>query len=779
MSERQGASREQVLEQFLGAGTWEIDLATTSVTWSAGARRILELGAEARTSVATLIALVHPDDRPRLEAAYERAVGHRTPFQLSHRLRFADGRVKHVLHAGGPAAADPGSTARYCGALQDLTGRVAADAAHGPETELPHSEELLKQAVNVSGIGIFDHDQVTGSIYWSRRLRAMHGWGPDEPLTVEKCAGAVHPDDVVRVAESVRRAHDPSGAGVWEVEYRIVRPDGSVRWMVGRARTFFEGDGAARRAVRTVGALLDMTERKIAEEAMRIKDQAIATSLTATTITDEAGRIAYANPAFVKMWGYDSETEVLGRTATDFADGEPAARALEALRSMGYYQGELTARRRDGSPFSFVFTANALRDADGNLTNLIASLLDVSQERRMQEQLYQAQKMESVGRLAGGVAHDFNNLLTVMRGYLDFAVRDLGPEDTLRLDLEEVLKAVSSATTLTQQLLSFSRRQVIKPQLLDLNQVIEHVYKMLRRLLGEDIELRVAGGASLWPIRFDAGQCEQVLINLAANARDAMPRGGRLLLETQNLHIHPSYAQSHPGCVPGDYVVLAVCDNGVGMSKEVQRHIFEPFYTTKGPGAGTGLGLAMVYGAVQQNDGRIEVHSEAGHGTCFKIYLPRAEGGAAPVERESAVWSRPKCGETIVLVEDEASVRTLAARLLSDWGFRVHSFPDGASALEFVSSSTETVHLLVTDVVMPGIDGRELADKLRSMRPALRVLLTSGYTANAMVQQGAVDDCADFLAKPYSIESLGKRVREILDRPGNAAAARTRRKASS
>jgi PAS domain S-box-containing protein len=681
----------------------------------------------------------------------------------------------HIRHAGGRADADDESSEGYGVALQDVTGRVAADP------DLRHSDELLKQAVNVSGIGIFDHDQLTDSIYWSPRLRAMHGWGPDEPLTVAKCAGTVHPDDVARIAESVRRAHDPDGTGVWEVEYRIVRPDGTVRWLVARSQTFFQGEGAARRAVRTVGALLDMTERKMAEEAMRIKDQAIATSLTATAITDETGRIVYANPAFMKMWGHDSETDVLGRTPSDFADGELTGRVLEALRSVGHYQGELTARRRDGSPFCCVFTANALRDADGELTNMIASLLDVSAERRMQEQLHQAQKMESIGRLAGGVAHDFNNLLTVMRGYLDLAVRALGPEDRVRLDLDEVLKAVSSATSLTQQLLFFSRKHVIKPQLLDLNQVVEHVNKMLRRLLSEDIELCVAGGADLWPVRFDAAQCEQVLINLATNARDAMPRGGRLRFETQNVRLDASHAQNHPGCAPGDYVLLAVSDNGSGMSKDVQSHMFEPFYTTKGPGAGTGLGLAMVYGAVHQNGGRIEVHSETGQGTCFKLYLPRAAQGAVPVDGESAVSSRPKCDETILLVEDAANLRTLATRLLREWGFRVHAFPDGPSALEFASSTTETVHLLVTDVIMPGMNGRDLADKLRSMRPAMRVLLMSGYTADAMIQRGALDDGADFLAKPYSVDSLGNRVREILDRPGDPGSAgvvRGRREAS-
>lgn len=761
LADREGLRFREMVEQ--SSDVYVIVDAHGQVTFANPAfETVLGFPRNLRVAVSELVAT---DDLETARALWRQSLASPSqPVRWQLRFRHVDGGFRWLEGVGlnylHVAAVDG-----FIVNCRDVTARKRS------EIELRHSEELLKQAVRVSGIGIFDHDPIANTIYWSRRQREIHGWEPDEALTLEKCAATVHPDDAARIAASVQQAHDPNGTGVWEVDYRAVRRDGSVRWLMARSRTFFQGEGAARRPVRTVGAVLDLTEHKLAEEAMRIKDKAIATSLNATAITDEANRIIYANPAFVTISGYDSESQVVGRSPNDFVDAESAVRVLEALRTVGHFQGELTGRRRDGTLYPIILTANALRDADGKPTNMIASFLDLSDAKRMQEQLHQAQRMESVGRLAGGIAHDFNNLLTVMRGYLDLAVLDLDPTTPLRLDLEEVRKAVSSAAALTKQLLSFTRRQVITPQLLDLNEVIERVHKMLGRVLGEDIVLRVGGEKELWPVLFDAGQFEQILINLAANARDAMPKGGRLIVETRNVHLDAHYAHAHPGCTPGDYALVEVSDDGTGMSKDVQSHIFEPFYTTKQPGIGTGLGLAMVYGAVQQNLGRIEVYSEVGHGTCFKIYLPRAKGNAPSLALDGTVAVRPTCHETILLVEDEVHVRTLLTRLLRQWGFKVHAFPDGPAAIDFVSTSPETVHLLVTDVVMPGMNGCDLAEKLVAMKPAMRVLFTSGYTANIIVDHGILKEGMEFLSKPYSIDSLGKRIREILDSPGKTPAA--------
>ena len=641
--------------------------------------------------------------------------------------------------------------------------RVPAPEPSLDVASLRESEERLRQAVRVSHIGIFDHDHLTDTIYWSPRQREIYGWDPDAPVTLADFIGLVHPGDAARIAEAVHRAHDPSGDGVWDVEHRIVRRDGSVRWLIARSQTFFDAEG--RRPVRTVGAVIDNTEAKLAEEALRLKDQAIATSLNGVAIADPDGRLVYVNPAFLRLWGCASEAEVLHREPGDLLAPGSAQHILEQLRASGTYQGELLARRKDGTTFEVLVSANAVHDAAGEIVNLMGSFLDVSEAKRLQAQLLHAQKMESVGRLAGGIAHDFNNLLTVIKGYLELAMSGLHPRDPLYLDLAEANTAADSAAGLTQQLLAFSRKQIINPQVLSLNDVVTRVQKMLPRLLGEDIELRTVLAPALGQVRFDPGQSEQILINLAVNARDAMPAGGALTIETTNTSFDSAYAREHAEVEPGDYVMLAVSDTGSGMSDDVKAHLFEPFFTTKGPGRGTGLGLAMIFGAVSQNGGRIEVYSEVGHGTTFRIYLPRVHQAAVQAwpEPRAALW---RGVETILLVEDDEAVRSLAVRVLARHGYTVHAFRDGASAVHAVGGMTEPLHLLITDVIMPEMNGPAMAQRLRELRPGVKVLFTSGYTENVIVHHGVLAEGVEFLPKPYSPESLARRVREVLDEPG-------------
>ena len=688
--------------------------------------------------------LIWPEDVARTEALFARSLaapGEAIPWQL--RVRHADGTWRWLEGTGTNRAADPtiGGAVLNC---RDITERKRAEEA------LRESEERLRQAVRVSHIGIFDHDHLTDTIYWSPRQREIYGWDADAPVTLADFIGLVHPEDAQRIGEAVRRAHDPSGDGVWDVEHRIIRRDGSVRWLIERSQTFFGGEGAPR-PVRTVGAVIDITEAKLAEQALRLKDLAIATSLNGVAIADPEGRLVYVNPAFLHLWGYAAEAEVLGRRPEELVEPGAALEILEQLRARGAYQGEVLARRRDGATFEVLISANAVRGADGKLVNLMGSFLDVSEAKRLQAQLLHSQKMESVGRLAGGVAHDFNNLLTVIKGYLELALSGLHPRDPLYHDLSEANTAADSAAALTQQLLAFSRKQIINPQVLSLNDVITRVRKMLPRLLGEDIELRTFLAPDLGRVRFDPGQSEQILINLAVNARDAMPEGGKLTIETANTSF--------------DYVMLAVTDTGSGMSDDVKAHLFEPFFTTKGPGRGTGLGLAMIFGAVSQNGGRIEVDSEPGHGTTFKIYLPRVHEAAVEAwpEPRAAQW---RGTETILLVEDDEAVRSLAVRVLVQHGYAVHAFRDGMSAMHAVAGMTEPLHLLITDVVMPEMNGPAMAQRIRELRPAIRVLFTSGYTDNVIVHHGVLAEGVEFLPKPYSPESLARRVREVLDEPG-------------
>ena len=393
-----------------------------------------------------------------------------------------------------------------------------------------------------------------------------------------------------------------------------------------------------------------------------------------------------------------------------------------------------------------------------------AMLREMAERRQLQEQLQQAQKMEAIGQLAGGVAHDFNNLLTVIIGYSEFVLGGMKSEEPARVMIHEIKRAGERAESLTRQLLAFSRREVVQPRVLDLNVVLTDMQKMLRRMIGEDIDLTIALGSSLGQVKIDPGQIDQVVMNLAVNARDAMPRGGKLTIETRNVDLDGAHLRRHADAKPGRYVALTVTDTGCGMDPATQTRIFEPFFTTKEVGKGTGLGLATVYGIVQQAEGHIEVCSEVGRGTAFKIYLPIV---AAAPEPHLATHLRTVVlgNETVLLAEDEPHVRDLIMRVLREHGYTVLAASAGAEALRTAADYPGPIDLLLTDVVMPGVGGRELAERLTPARPAMRTLYLSGYTDDAVVRHGVLQAEANFLQKPFTPASLTSKVREVLDRP--------------
>lgn len=386
--------------------------------------------------------------------------------------------------------------------------------------------------------------------------------------------------------------------------------------------------------------------------------------------------------------------------------------------------------------------------------------------RKVQEQLFQSQKMEAIGQLAGGIAHDFNNLLTVINGYAELAIRKLDKNHSLHVIVEEIQKAGTRAAALTQQLLAFSRRQIIQPKVLNLNDLILEMNKMNTRLLMESVEMETFPGQDLWPIKADPGQLQQTVMNLVVNASDAMQNKGKLTIETKNVVLDAIYAEKHPGVSPGEYVLLAISDTGCGMSQEVQKRIFEPFFTTKGPEKGTGLGLATVFGIVKQSGGTIEVYSELGKGTTFKLYFPRLRlaGNANPTRPVEENIPLPRGNETILLVEDEESVRSLALRVLETQGYRVLEASNGEEALQVLGENPEIkIHLLFSDAIMPKMDGSVLIERLRAVYPELKCLLTSGHTDNAVSRQNIFESNIQFLQKPYSIRDLARKVREVLD----------------
>jgi PAS domain S-box-containing protein len=484
---------------------------------------------------------------------------------------------------------------------------------------------------------------------------------------------------------------------------------------------------------------------------------------------DSAGILLDVNPALVAMLGYPSGAELVGSNLANlYADSQQWFGLADYLRSLQKFHG-LNAdwARRDRSIISVRLSGRAFRnEANTIFFELFAE--DVTERRALEQQLRQAQKMEAVGRLAGGIAHDFNNLLMVISGYSEFLLERLGTDSTLRGHAQEIANAAERATSLTRQLLAFSRKQMLAPKIVDLNGVVTENVKMLTRLIGEDIDLVMVPGPDIGAVKADPGQIEQVIMNLAVNARDAMPHGGKLTIETANVTLDANYARFHAPVKPGDYVMLAISDTGMGMDADTQAHIFEPFYTTKGL-KGTGLGLSTVYGIVKQSEGYIWLYSEAGKGTSFKIYLPRfsATGEALATQPALAADSdQPRPGhETILLVEDEENLRRLARQSLETQGYRVIDAPDGASAMKISQAHKGPIHLLLTDVIMPGMNGRELANQISPSRPEMRVLYMSGYTENHIGHNGTLDEGITLLQKPFTLPALKAKVREVLDTP--------------
>jgi two-component system cell cycle sensor histidine kinase/response regulator CckA len=508
-------------------------------------------------------------------------------------------------------------------------------------------------------------------------------------------------------------------------------------------------------AVRRVLEQVHM-ERRLAESEARL-GAIIASAQDAILAVDGSGAITLFNPAAERMFGCAAD-DALGRAATVFLPEIPSSDNGQTSASATIVEWGL---RSDGERFPVeVSQSGADGYGEGSRTLIVR---DVTDRRRLEAQLRQAQRMEAVGRLAGGVAHDFNNLLTVISGYTEMLLDDLPSGDRLRDPVLMMRQAGEQAAALTSQLLAFSRRQVIEPQVLELNSVVSNLTKMLRRLIGEDIELSVALAADLDRVRIDPRQVEQILMNLSVNARDAMPHGGRVTIETANATVDEHFAQFTPGLTPGRYVLLAVTDSGLGMDENTRSRIFEPFFTTKDPGKGTGLGLAMVYSIVQQAKGHIEVYSELGHGTVFKLYLPSVDGADQPTEATDDQAASLQGTETILLVEDAEGVRALLQDVLTMYGHQVLVARDGEEGIRLAHDHAGPIDLIITDIVMPRMGGRELVEQVVTARPTVRALYLSGYTDEAVMRHGVLEAGAAFLQKPFTARQLMTKVRHILD----------------
>jgi two-component system, cell cycle sensor histidine kinase and response regulator CckA len=487
-------------------------------------------------------------------------------------------------------------------------------------------------------------------------------------------------------------------------------------------------------------------------------------------VVDVNGNRLYNSPSYEKILGYTSE-ELQGTSGFEQVhpdDRQLVEEAAREARDRGVGRSiQYRMRHKDGSWRILESGANVVRGPQGQVEKLVVVNRDVTARKQLEEQFRQAQKMEAVGRLSGGVAHDFNNLLGVIIGYAEFLQERLEPQDSLRGSVDEILKAGKRAASLTRQLLAFSRQQVLDPKVMDLNSAVNDMEKLLRRLIGEDIELGTSLARNLGRVKADQGQLEQVIMNLAVNARDAMPQGGKLIISTENFVMDEGFVRRYPYPVqPGPYVCLTVTDTGIGMDAETKGRAFEPFFTTKEKGKGTGLGLATVYGVVKQSGGYIDIESSLGVGTTFKIYLPRVDEEVHAQAPSGSGVSRSIAGkETILLVEDEESLRRLTRATLELGGYTVLEAKDGLDALELSKRHDGSIDLLLTDMVMPGMGGKALAQELLRRRPEIRIVYMSGYAGQAVGAQGPIDPGSDFLSKPFTREVLTRKIREALDRP--------------
>jgi PAS domain S-box-containing protein len=559
------------------------------------------------------------------------------------------------------------------------------------------------------------------------------------------------------------------------VESGVVETYEEETTVEGVTRTYLSTKGPFRdaqgRVVGLVGSSLDITDRYHAIEALAESEERFRTifdgSPVGMAVLGTDGAVVAANFACRQALGLSEED--LRNVGVFDEITHPEDRAADAAKFQEMIRGEIEYDRRekryilrDGRRVFADLHLYLIRDKKSAPRYIIGIAVDITERKSLESQLRQAQRMETIGRLAGGVAHDFNNLLTVIKGYCDLLLESKQASASLH-QLEHIRKAAEQAASLTRQLLAFSRQQVMQPKVFSLNTLVWNTDSILRRLISEDVEMATITAKNIGAIKADPGQMEQVILNLVINARDAMPNGGKLTLETANVELDESFAQTHLATLPGSYVMLAVSDTGTGMDEETQAHIFEPFFTTKELGKGTGLGLSMVYGIVKQSGGYIWVHSEIGKGSTFKVYLPRvfehAQEIASPFPAPTALLGK----ETILLVEDDPLVRDLALEILKTRGYCVLVADRPDAAIQLCRQHTGKIHLVLTDVIMPGMNGSQMADEITAMRPGISVLFMSGYTDTAIIRDGNFGQTTSFLQKPFSPTVLGRKVREMLD----------------
>jgi two-component system cell cycle sensor histidine kinase/response regulator CckA len=732
-----GLNRRQILERGYGPATWQLTVGGDEPSWQPGdapLRSVISTGMSLRNQCGAV-------DLP-------------------------DGRHIWISVNAAPLFDQAHQVDKVVVTVEDVTEQVQTQRALEESTHMYNAlVEQVPAIVYVSAM-----DGIGTTLYISPQLEDIVGYKPEEWLAdPELWIKRLHPDDRERMLSEFAqflRSREP-----FRCEYRTLARDGRVVWVYEQAVALPEELG--KQPVHQ-GIIVDVTARKQAEQAVREAEERyrsiVENAVVGVFRTSVEGKLIAVNPSMARLFGFASPEAMkqnvnhIGRDL--YVDPEHRREIIEAAsRDSAMHRFESEFRRTDGTIFTAQIDTRLVRAQDGSPLYVEGFMDDITERKRLEAQLRQAQKMEAVGRLAGGVAHDFNNLLTAIIGYSDLALGKMDAGDPLFKDVLEIKKAAEQAGALTSQLLAFSRKQMLQPRNINPNDVVTHVEKMLKRLIGEHIELVLDLDPHLCNVKADPGQMEQVIVNLAVNARDAMPRGGRLLIRTGNVQLDESFVRNHVGATVGQYAMLAISDTGDGMDAETMAHLFEPFFTTKEQGSGTGLGLATVYGIVKQSGGCIWADSKPGTGTTFAIYLPQLGAAAEPPVPDVLPQSAERpASETILVVEDNMSVRGLLCDVLEQLGYSVLQAADGVHALEVYESYNSRIHLLLSDIVMPGgVSGLDLAKHLTTLDPSMRVLLLSGYTHDAFGHDGALHGQIAFLQKPFAPDVLARRVREVLD----------------
>jgi len=736
-------------------GRWELDLSTNDIFWSDGIYSLFEIDREGFTrSYDAFLALIHPDDRAAVDRAYQRSVANMAQYEVEHRLLMPDGRIKWIHEIGRTEYADDGTPIRSVGTVQDISERKQAEQA------LAERETLFRGMFEEHSAVMLLIDPQSGSIIEANRAAASYyGYTLEAMLQMQiQQLNAARPSET---AQNMRQALQKQKN---LFEFRHALADGRVRdvevhstpiTIQGRPLLF--------------SIIHDVTERKLAEEALRDSEERyrnmfenIQDAVYAITLD---GTILDISPSIKELSrGQLTREELIGKSVHEYyPDTEAREVFLQALQATGRVNDyEMTLKNRDGTLIVCALSAKMQYDDHGRPVKIIGNIHDISERVALEKRLAQSQKMESVGRLAGGVAHDFNNMLGVILGYSEISLELVSQDDPIHRSLLEIQQAARRSADLTSQLLAFARKQPAAPRVLDLNETVDGMLTMLRRLIGENIDLIWRPGESLAPVRIDPSQVDQILANLCVNARDAIDGTGTITIETADGT--PAERDHAEGleAPPGRHVMLAISDSGCGMDPEALSHLFEPFYTTKDVGSGTGLGLATVYGIVKQNGGSIDVQSRERDGTTFRVFLPCSDEDDQQPEDRAEQTTLQTGVETVLVVEDEPMILEMTTVMLEKLGYRVFSHASPQAAIEFVEQHREAIQLLLTDVIMPEMNGRDLADQLRAYCPDLKCLYMSGYTGDVVAHHGVLDDRVVFIQKPFTQGDLSRKVRDAL-----------------